>query len=92
MAACGCCCPLDAGTCSARTQKFSVMAWDDGHGHWVRLLLHGSVASVVLASAYSFWSTLYTENGFTDASCVWMQFPGRWWKLLGSDPEVWRPG
>ena len=23
---------------------------------------------------------------------VWMQYPGGWWKLLGSDPEVWRPG
>ena len=46
----GCYCPLDAGTCSARTQKFSGMAQDDGHGerHWVRLLLRGSVACVVL--------------------------------------------
>ena len=28
----------------------------------MRLLLHGPVASVVLANAYSFWSTLYTET------------------------------
>ena len=28
----------------------------------------------------------------TDAAGVWMQFPSGWWKLLGSDPEVWRPG
>ena len=64
LAACGCCCPPDAGTCSARTQKFSGTARDDGHGerHWVRLLLHGPVASVVLASAVSLWSTLYTET------------------------------
>ena len=27
-----------------------------------------------------------------DAAGVWMQFPGGWWKLLGSDPEVWGPG
>ena len=35
--------PLDAGTCSARTQKSSGMARDDRHGerHWVRMLLHG---------------------------------------------------
>ena len=35
------------------------MARDDGHGerHWVRLLLRGPVQSVVLASAYSLWST-----------------------------------
>ena len=32
LAARRCCCPLDAGTCSARTQKFSGMARDDGHG------------------------------------------------------------
>ena len=32
------------------------------------------------------------EGFFTDAAGVWMQFPGGWWKLLGSDPEVWRPG
>ena len=30
LAACGCCCPLDAGTCSARTQKSSGMAQDMG--------------------------------------------------------------
>ena len=50
--------------CSARTQKFSGMARDDGHGgrHWVRLLLRGHVASVVLASAYSLWSTFHTET------------------------------
>ena len=43
LAACGCCCPLDVGTCSARTQKSSGMARDDGLGErrWVRLLLHG---------------------------------------------------
>ena len=42
-AACGRCCPLDAGTWSARTQKSSGTARDDGHGerHWARLLLHG---------------------------------------------------
>ena len=46
---------VNAGTCSARTQKFSGMARDDGHGErrWARLLLHGLVASVVLASASS---------------------------------------
>ena len=40
------------------------MARDEGHGerHWVRLLLRGPVASVVLASAYSLLSTLYTET------------------------------
>ena len=27
-----------------------------------------------------------------DAGGMWMQFPSGWWKLLGSDPEVWRPG
>ena len=32
------------------------------------------------------------EDFFTDAAGVWMRFPGGWWKLLGSDPEVWRPG
>ena len=33
------------------------------------------------------------EGFFTDAAAgVWMQYPGGWWKLLGSDPEVWRPG
>ena len=32
------------------------------------------------------------EGFFTDAAGVWMQFPSGWWKLLGSDPEVWRPG
>ena len=33
------------------------------------------------------------EGFFTDAAGgVWMQFPGGCWKLLGSDPEVWRPG
>ena len=32
------------------------------------------------------------EGFFTDAAGVWMQFPAGWWKLLGSDPEVWRPG
>ena len=65
LAARGCCCPLDAGSCSARTQKFSGMARDDGHEkrHSVSLLLHGLVASLVLASASSFWSTtLYTET------------------------------
>ena len=42
LAACGCCCPLDAGTCSARTQKCSGTVRDDGYGarHGVRLLLH----------------------------------------------------
>ena len=42
----------------------SGMARDDGHGerHRVRLLLRGPVASVVLASAYSLWSTLHTET------------------------------
>ena len=30
------------------------------------------------------------EGFFTDAAGVWMQFPDVWWKLLGSDPEVWR--
>ena len=30
---------------------------------------------------------------FEDAAGgVWMQYPDGWWKLLGSDPEVWRPG
>ena len=40
------------------------MARDDGHGerHWVRLLLRGPVASVVLASVYSLWSTVHTET------------------------------
>ena len=32
------------------------------------------------------------EDFFEDAAGVWMQLPGGWWKLLGSDPEVWRPG
>ena len=32
------------------------------------------------------------EGFFDDTAGVWMQFPGGWWKLLGSDPEVWRPG
>ena len=32
------------------------------------------------------------EGFFTDAAGVWMQFPSGGWKLLGSDPEVWRPG
>ena len=32
------------------------------------------------------------EDFFKDAAGVWMRFPGGWWKLLGSDPEVWRPG
>ena len=32
------------------------------------------------------------EGFFTDAAGVWMQFPDGRWKLLGSDPEVWRPG
>ena len=32
------------------------------------------------------------EDFFMDAAGVWMRFPGGWWKLLGSDPEVWRPG
>ena len=32
------------------------------------------------------------EDFFEDAAGVWMRFPGGWWKLLGSDPEVWRPG
>ena len=32
------------------------------------------------------------EGFFTDAAGVWMQFPNGRWKLLGSDPEVWRPG
>ena len=40
------------------------MVRDDGHGerHWVRLLLRGPLASVVLASVYSLWSTLHTET------------------------------
>ena len=32
------------------------------------------------------------EGFFPEAVGVWMQFPDGWWKLLGSDPEVWRPG
>ena len=32
------------------------------------------------------------EDFFTVAAGVWMRFPGCCWKLLGSDPEVWRPG
>ena len=28
------------------------------------------------------------EGFFKDADGYWMQFPGGWWKLLGSDPEV----
>ena len=32
------------------------------------------------------------EGFFSDAAGVWMQFPNGRWKLLGSDPEVWRPG
>ena len=34
------------------------------------------------------------QEGFweDDAGGMWMQFPSGWWKLLGSDPEVWRPG
>ena len=32
------------------------------------------------------------EDFFTDAAGVWMRFPSGRWKLLGSDPEVWRCG
>ena len=47
------------------------MARDDGYGerHWARLLLHGPLASVVLAS----WSTLFTER---DHGSFWETVPG----------------
>ena len=37
-------------------------------------------------------SSAQLDGCFTDAAGVWMQFPDGWWKLLGSDPEVGRPG
>ena len=53
LAARGCCCPLDAGTCSARTRSFlgwpGMMGMEIGMGEAAS---RGPVASVVLASAY----------------------------------------
>ena len=58
------CCPLEGGTCSARTQKSSGMAGDDGHGerHWVRLLLHGPRGKCGTGECVFFLVPSYTDD------------------------------